>query len=575
VLLSLGAAESTIAADLSSNVDSWLTAYRRVPTETPRLARVESIFRKLKNVAGGAALRSRLYVIDSDNEPWAVALQDGNVILSRGAMDVVYDGRDLNSSDARMALILGHELSHIASNDFWHQHVYKKFLAGSSALQAIQGQSSQDLKIRKQQELRADEEGFLLASLAGYDTRKIFSDQDNPENFLSYWARQTNLISSDEYHAPEERIAFLQNRMDRLDQSVEFFKFGVRLAHFGRYGDAQLMLEEFRKDYGSRQVLTNLGYTYLQLARGKMPVSIAYRYWFPTMLEVESGLPAKTRTLSQSLPVDAREDLLIAVDYLERAVNMDAADLASKMNLVTAYVYLGKNAAARQLVDDVLQTYPDNAQFLAMKALIVLNDELYPNAWNSYSRSIFDRLASYEGADDNIVFNYAKILDEKGKKDEAEAFWRRLAKHQNSMPPVYQVLVCERLKLKKSCRSEILEAGASATGWELEISPGDDIDSRKTRRILSDWNKPLSRRFGQVEAQIYRNQSGDALLAVDSIVAMIVVRQHGISFSEQLRQQHGDPLVETMLNGYTLWSYGPQWSAMLRGESVDELWMAR
>ena len=68
----------------------------------------------------------------------------------------------------------------------------------------------------------------------------------------------------------------------------------------------------------TEEAFSNLGYVHLQLAREAMPISMAYKYWIPTVLEQASGLdiPRERGLFDQELPSAALQHLKKAEQYL-------------------------------------------------------------------------------------------------------------------------------------------------------------------------------------------------------------------------------------------------------------------
>ena len=573
LVLVLTGIPATLAADLRSNASSWLSVFDTVSADSPKVQRIQSIFRSIKRVTRGANLRTKLYIVDSDNEPWAVALQDSNIILSRGAIDIIYDGHDLEKGDARMAFVLGHELAHIVANDFWHQQVYQSFLESDPATAQISIADKQQQNRRKEQELRADEEGFIFASLAGFQTRKIFAQQSGEDDFLVAWAKQTNAISGGNYYKPHERMAFLKNRLEQLDQAVELFKYGVKLAHFGRYEDAQILLDEFYKSFPSSQVLGNLGYVYIQTARRKMPPSMAYRYWYPTLLEFNSGLPSNSRSLAPSLPNDAKEDLLTAVEVLEAGAALDDSDVVLRINLVVAQLYLGNYKAALSILADTPSALDASPQLQALEALVYLANT-DSNQWNSDTRQLLHKLASADNADENIIYNYARLLDERGRRGMAGTYWQKLSDVLPELPLSYQHIVCQRLAEQSQCDKLATNNEVAQPAAAVPIQHGSDIDSPDVKKILAQWGQPIERHLGTIDARIYVHPEGNSLLAIDGVVELITLKQTSLKLAEELKQEFGLPLVDMPVGADRIWSYGPQWSALIKDRLVEEIWLA-
>ena len=66
----------------------------------------------------------RLFITKTN--PWNVslpiAIPDGWIILSKGALDISY--RDPAKGDDRMAFVLAHEIAHQLKDDFWHMRFF-------------------------------------------------------------------------------------------------------------------------------------------------------------------------------------------------------------------------------------------------------------------------------------------------------------------------------------------------------------------------------------------------------------------------------------------------------------------
>jgi hypothetical protein len=104
------------------------------PAAHPLVARAYRVFDRVRAAADVAGRRSpRLKVIASLTDPWAQALRDGYVLLSRGAVAICYRAGDPALGDARLAFVLGHELAHLAKDDFWHAEVHWAWLRAHAA----------------------------------------------------------------------------------------------------------------------------------------------------------------------------------------------------------------------------------------------------------------------------------------------------------------------------------------------------------------------------------------------------------------------------------------------------------
>jgi hypothetical protein len=100
--------------------------------------------------------------------------------------------------------------------------------------------------------------------------------------------------------AADLRAALLQQRLRDLQDKLGFFDFDVRLSHFDYCDDGVYFFQEFQKVFPGREVLNNLGYCYLQMARQDMDPSRAYFYWLPLILEGETRAQALVRDAAPS-----------------------------------------------------------------------------------------------------------------------------------------------------------------------------------------------------------------------------------------------------------------------------------
>ena len=571
--LLLASSSNLFAAGARSNVNTWLKNYNQAPADARMVSRVHEIFEDVKRANKSFVHPSKLYIIESKSTPWAIALEDRNIILTTGAIDVIYN-RDgsLYEQDARMAFVLGHELKHVIENDFSHQ---RAFLAlTESADSGVFSLDSNQSAERKTLELRADEEGLIHASLAGYDMSAIFSEVGGATNFLEHWANQTGTISGSRYASPQERIEYLRNLYKSIEIKVEFFRYGVRLAHFGDYENALVLLEDFYKFYESDRVLTNRGYVHLQLARAAMDEAVAYRYWFPDLLDLYSGFPLSApRSVVTQLPENARRHLQKAVELLTKGLNYSEDDMFTRMNLIAAHLLLEEYSAARAVIEKI-PNWEKKPQFLALDAIVTMQDKRLKNPWDSYSLELLEQLANEPDVPHNLTYNYARLLQENGKSERAKQYWEHLFARLSELPKNYQVMVCRQLDDKEKCVNQINSFSVQHIPLKLALNPGEKINSKKARKMIKLWNTEAVESFSGIGATIYPDDKGRSRLVLDDEVKLVTVGKLD-SDTQQLVDKYGQPeqVINTGLE--QIWSYGPHWSALVVDNKVRELWIAQ
>jgi len=587
---------NAMAADLRSNISSWKNAFDLVPQDHAYVKRVQNIFQRLKSVVGNKVLLSELYILESDNQPWAIALEDGNVVLSRGALDIVYGARDssLEAKDARMAFVLGHELNHIAKADFWHEQVYRGFVSRNVN---DANSSLPDNVRRRESELRADEDGFIYASLAGFNTRELFTSIENEPDFLHHWVQQTQSRTTEYNFTADQRVEFLANSLASLDEAVKYYEYGTRLAHFGDYRTAKLLLDEFYKVYPSRQVLNNLGFVYLQMARQEMPLELAHRFWFPIELSRHSGLPDVTRSLSLSLPQAAEQHLRKAVQFLKAAIDLSdeelgdgelsdeepgGEELTAHKNLSIAYWYLSDFTTARSVLENALKLIPDDYQLQTLLAITVVADEKLAAQWQSSITESLKHKAAHPQAPIDLIYNVARLLETVGLTTEARHYWLHLARFGDRLPPLYRKMMCAGSAELEYCQSDAEQYAVRPMPWvpsnNTGIAVGSSLDEPAVRKQLKSWGTPVQEHLGGMDARIYHNPNGNSLLVIDRTIALIAEKQHAFDFKQHLLHEsslhQSKQLVETRLGTDTVLSSGSSWAARVRDERVVEIWFA-
>lgn len=568
----------------------YIDAYKSIePSELPVLTRVNEIYRKLTRTIGSQqASRSKLLVIDSDGYPWAVALSDNSVVITKGAIERMYRENDLELGDARTAFVLGHELSHLGTEDLFH---HRAFISNR------QFQRSNRLwpQPRPDEELRADLRGYTFATIAGYRTDRLIG---SGSDFFRQWLVQFGDAGGDNGSHPdnETRRQFLQRGFETILQDVPYYRFAVALAHFGHYEDAQQLLEDYLNRVQTMEAYSNLGYVHLQRARQKMPVEMAYKYWIPTLLEPSSGLElTRERSLfEQELPQQAMDQLLKAEQRLKHAINMDEQQLTSYINLAAVYLYMpDKIHRAYAAIEDARRTRSGKipavrSQLESIYQLIRVQDDLDNGDRWANARDTMAKLASKNPVADNLLFNFARMLDNRGRDDTATQYWQQLHDRLSTLPQAYQSQVCFRLQRDDNCttqqkvnppwiKAEILNDPEMQSAMQ-QIQERDIRYPEVKSYLKQHWNanSPPPKTLPGLHARVFINEAGDSLLALDNHIEMMIVRNVSPEFRDlnTLQKNFGTPQVSLPVPGGQLLSFDSGWSALVQNQKVVEIWIA-
>jgi predicted Zn-dependent protease len=410
------------AEDLSKDQRQWwIDHYGLIDAKTePLVVRAENIFSRVASAADKKSNRlPKLVVIGGTGDPYSLTLRDGSVILTLEGLKICYNNAFLETGDSRLAFLIGHELAHLAKDDFWH----------STAFAAVNG-SKDDAKVRrilksqleksggsldfvKTQELQADSYGIIYMTMAGYDPKAIIGPDGT--NFFQYWVSQITekLAYSDAAHvSPEARAEFVRTELQPVIGALDHFSHGVQLYQNGNYQEAASSFRRFIEKYPGREVYNNLGLSHYQLAMKTLAECNELRPYFalPMVLDPETTAQKLRETLAgertaylqnesyqnnRSLPMvldpettaqklretlaseraacfqneSYQTNLQEAIRSFEEAEKKDTAYLPARINLSTALIMSRDYAKAISVADETLKVNPASPEALNNKTV--------------------------------------------------------------------------------------------------------------------------------------------------------------------------------------------------------------
>lgn len=434
--LALGAAAPAQKDNPQERAGWWLKTYGPLTGRDARLqATAITIFERVAAAADKSANRQpRLVLLDADADPWALALPDGSILLTRGALVRTLQSAPLERGEARLAFLLGHELSHLAKDDFWR---VSAFAPAPRAADAGRATAGSDLPAttdddRRKAELAADRAGLFYALSAGYPLALL----EEPEAFFVDWARFTGIRADAAHPAPKARAAFLRKELDELDHDLDYFRFGARLLTLGRYEDALLLLERFRDDFPSREVLTDIGLAHHQLALRELARcdgQVAMRFALPIEADPVT-LAERSRLRGAPDPADLcrasptfREHARAARDALELATERDPRYLPARVDLIATHLLSGRNAEAIVVADEALKLDAGSSDLLIGRALGVYLFGLESRLETTDTAlGLLEQAIARAPRSAVALYDRARILDERGRTAAARDAWRAL-----------------------------------------------------------------------------------------------------------------------------------------------------
>jgi len=444
----------------------WLLGIHKELKTHSSLSRAKRVFGRVLAVADKRSnYTPKLLIISEATDPWAMCLSNGTVILTQKGLEFCYQDTDEASGDSRLAFVLGHELAHLAENDFWEWSAFetvKQLGSKERGLQKLLDQLKKpgDREERKKKELKADEYGLLYALIAGYDPKAIADEKG--KNFVQEWVNQITgeIAYSDEYHpAPQQRAAFLLAHMQKISNKLYLFHFGVRLYQLGRYEEALDFLKAFQNEFPCREVFNNIGLTHYQLALNALAMydkDRAYRYKLSGILDTETRAEKLVRRnlLSEKEARERfRKHIGKAIECFKKARDNDLSYMPARVNLSSAYILKGSYAKAIGVLKDVLNIRMDLPEALNNQAIAKYLDRMSDKLdFTEQTIRALQKLTKEYPKHSGGFYNLGRILAENGKMSEARVTWEKYLSLSSSN--VYAEAIRAKLEIPKPEDSE-------------------------------------------------------------------------------------------------------------------------
>ncbi|MCP4350847.1 MAG: M48 family metalloprotease [Desulfobacterales bacterium] len=523
--------------DLHKNYrgDRWAYVYGTLSaSDHPLVPRVQDVFDRVLRAADKRDNRyPRLVIIRKTGRPWAAALKDGTVILTQKAMEFCYQAENKTIGDARIAFVLGHELAHLAKDDFWHMAAFEAVQRFGSDKKTDQeiielliktediDNADHAREIIKKKELQADAYGMLYASMAGYDPG-IISDASEGKNFFREWANQITgkLAYSDNrnlHPTPEQRTAFLLSNMKAVNNDLELFDFGVRLCQMGRYKDALAFLETFREKYPCREVFNNIGLINYQLAVKAR--NRAFQYKLAGVLDTETRAMSFIMRQEQcAYTEEFQHKLQQAIQHFRIACKKDKYYVPARVNLSSALIMAGQYSImpgavskAMGVLEEALALDEDDPGALNNRAIAMylygpsLKIDMFQQACDAL-KNLIKKKPEFSDA----YYNLGRVLADRKRNAAARETWEKYLNLESA--GVYAEIVREALGVQQK-KAENQGTSLPAFG-EPPVRLGRFDD--KTKKFLSGLTRHVLE-LGTVYGEYYCGKNLRVLVLEDSV----------------------------------------------------------
>ncbi len=583
VLLSSAATE----AKLSSEVAFYVETYGELTEQQdPQVGEAKRIFKRVLSVADKNSKRmARLVVINNNTKAWAISLPDGHIVLSKQVLEIAHRNADQELAQARLAFVIGHELAHLANDDFWH-HEVESFMQNTSDAKKIAQFLNQNFTAR-QAELAADDKGYIYAAMAGYAVDELVRNKHADQDFFTFWMQQTNTKVSPSHPEAKDRAELLRQRLNQLSEQLAFFHFGTRLAHFGYCNDAIYFLREFQKTFPGRSVLNNLGHCYIQQARLQMSEPQRSFYWLPLTIDTENRATSLTRGNIAGLESpklflkNYTRDQGDVAGYLEQAVNIlnlavekDPDYIPAKLNLAIAYLYQGKPHEARAALIPAKQLSASHPHIEMLDALALYEQtdadmDLWPTAMKKLQRMENSSESMY------VLYNQARLYALRPRPSEAQQYWNRLNVYSDFLPLEVRQELCNKqnlVDLATCMHRKIRNVKTPNWNWLFTTSLQPLTDQQRLQ-IKTKWQSiPFDWAASSLNGFMHeRNDGLIEILELNHTVQVQVLKGNPVADLKQIDRYCKFPLIKRKLDIDEIWTCD-HWAVKVADNKAREIW---
>ena len=416
---------------------------------------VSKIFSKLLNVANN--VRDKLpsvVLVNSQSWPWAIALPDNTIVLTTGAVELCYRGVTVETGDARLAMLLGHELAHLAQDDYWHRDVYLalagefqqeedeviQFIGKRSGL--IQSEFWDD--VVRDRELKADDRGASYAALAGFDLNLLFPEGE--DSFFQFWIKNTLANQSDFYLTANQRTDYLKRKLKSLVDLPKLFQAGLALTSLGYFHEAENLYKSILTSLPSHEIYNNLGYVNLAKINSDADASVESDFWLPVQFDINPSTPILLRGDNEVTIVESH--LEQAINNFQLAVSKKSNYLPGLLNLSAAYFYAGKYNKAAAVIEQAQELNLSAPEIKLMNFLILYKNLAGKVRINEYVIKQLVQLVDENPGFLMARYNLAQIYEIENKPKKAHYYWQSLSDKMDDVPKIHQKVISEKLNIK-------------------------------------------------------------------------------------------------------------------------------
>jgi hypothetical protein len=424
----------------------------------------QQVFNVLLRAWDQSRIEPALYVLESESGAWAASLSDGNILLSKQAIETSFSfGRQ--RGEHLLAFVLAHELAHQRADDLWHQRFFR--MIGTQSVESQKKMLSgleldaEQLTQMEQKEAQADHDGLIMMASVGFDAHQIIKDKDFytlwVENIWQYNCRDMQTQNNNYNACKQAQVRALRTKaqLETVATQSLLYDLGVQEFVAGNYSLARDYFTSYGRDYPGRAIISAIGLSYFAQAQSahkrlnELQASVAIKpqttFYYPMILDanvntidVEPLATSKrSDTQSKIIVLQKQKTVLLnkSISQFEKALRLAPDYRQTYLLLASAHLlannsyrvrgvlqgqYLpqfGKDPAVAMLLALTIAIEGDTAQSIKQ-----LQNLINDSKENKTALPIPENIFHY-----SVSFNLAALYRSMGKTAEAKKVWLALA----------------------------------------------------------------------------------------------------------------------------------------------------
>ena len=558
------------------SIQWWITNYgdyskTRDGKSDIKVRNAFEVFNKIKNVADKMSSRNpKLIILNTNGNPYALSLPDGGVIISKGTLRICFNNVSNNIGKVRLAFVFGHEMSHLANNDFNHREAFvsvKKYVDYKKRYQLLNQLNYSKKKIsenNKVKEIFADQRGILYTLMAGYHPNILFNKKGN---FFKFWVNQIGIGNNyDSSHpSPEKRSIFVKLKLKEVVDKFELYKLGIYLYQAGNFDDALNLFSEFSKIFPSKEVFNNIGSCYFIQARKRL-FQIDKKAYFRFNISVSISSELNLKKLMKLRGITNYKDDLIfkkytnnAIESFKKALSMDPNNKELVLNLSSAYILNEEYADALAIINKPINRNIVSSKIFNNKAIaLYLYGKKEGLDTGQKSLKLLERASILSPKDSEILYNFAIMLDERKRSARAKKYWTKYLKiaPRNN----YYAYI-----INQSSENIIEKTNAKFPKSGFKIKPGDVINKSFDNYHKNEFN------VGDISFSLI-NKGNYKIIIIDDFVELIIKKLKNKIYLKSILNKFGLPKNIVRLNYGNFYVYKNFSFREFQDKAIEYIW---